>query len=166
MLKDAPLGLRLMGKIVSPIIGKVAGTMAKAMEEQTRQLDDCLEDARNFIIQDVSAVRELGEPVTVGQPFNQSSSSMSMNGETKSNLQAQFEVRGIMGNGIATMSASNGKISSLNVVVNDKNYSINVDGRKSKTDGGTGSWKSQSSLGKNKNFDPNDIIDVEFTEKK
>lgn len=168
MLKDAPLAVRLMGKIVSPIIGQVAGTMAKAMEEQSRQLDDCLDDARSFIIQDAFAVRELGEPVVLGRPFNQSSSSMSINGQTKSNIQAQFEVQGSMGRGIATMNASDGKISRLDVIVNDKNYGIDVEGRQRKTEamgGGTGSWKSQTGLGKNKNIDSNDVIDVEFTDK-
>ena len=33
----------------------------------------------------------------------------------ESKLQAQFEVQGFTGSGIATMSASNGKISSLNL---------------------------------------------------
>mmetsp|Transcript_8945 Transcript_8945/g.10441 ORF Transcript_8945/g.10441 Transcript_8945/m.10441 type:complete len:291 (-) Transcript_8945:2-874(-) len=170
MLKDAPLAVRLMGKIISPIIGKLAGTMAKTMEEQSRQLDDCLDDARNFIIKDGLGARELGEPVVVGRPFNQSSSSMSMNGQTKSNVQAQFEVQGSVGTGIASMNASDGKILTLNVVVNGENYSIDVDGGQSKTevmgDGtGTGSWKSQKSLGKNQNIDTNDIIDVEFTDK-
>jgi len=168
MLKDAPLAVRLMGKIISPIIGQVAGTMAKAMEEQSRQLDDCLDDARNFIIQDAAAVRELGEPVVVGRPFNQSSSSVSMNGQTKSNVQAQFEIQGSIGSGIATMNASDGKILSLDVTVSGQNYGINVEGRQRKTEsmgGGTDSWKSQTGLGKNKNFDSNDVIDVEFTDK-
>lgn len=170
MLKDAPLAVRLMGKVISPIIGKLAGTMAETMQEQSRQLDDCLDDARNFIIMDGLAARELGEPVVVGRPFNQSSSSMSMNGQTKSNVQAQFEVQGSMGTGIASMNASDGKISTLNVVINGKNYSIDVDGGQSKTEvmgdeTGTGSWKSQKSLGKNQNIDTNDIIDVEFTDK-
>lgn len=160
MLKDAPMAVRLMGKLVSPIIRKVAGTMAEAMEEQSRQLESCLDDARNLIVKDV-AVRELGEPITVGRPFNQSSSSMSVNGQTQSSLQVQFEVQGSIGSGIATMSARDGKISSLNLLVNGGNYSIDVNG------GGKGSqtWSSSPGLGKNKNIDSNDIIDVEFTDK-
>ena len=34
MLKDAPLGLRMMGKMISPLISTAVGGLAEAMEEQ------------------------------------------------------------------------------------------------------------------------------------
>jgi len=167
LLKDAPLPVRLMGKMISPIIGQVAGTMVEAMEEQSRLVGDMMEDARNLIIQDDSVVRELGTQIEVGTPFNQSSSSMSVNGQTKSSVQAQFEVQGSTGRrGIATISQENGRIISLNLNINGRTISIDVN-RRGGVVGGTSSSSRQSSgsVGKNRNFNEGDFIDVEFIDK-
>ena len=90
MLKDAPLGVRMMGKMISPIISSVAGNMAEAMEEQSRQMSDLLSDARMYIVSDSVVIQDLGEPIEVGSPFSQSSSSMNVNGKTTSRINASL----------------------------------------------------------------------------
>jgi len=165
MLKDAPLGVRMMGKMIKPIISSAVGSLAEAVEEQSRQMSDLLDDARMYIVSDQVAISELGEPIEVGSPFSQSSSTMSVNGKTKSSINASFEVRGTRGSGIATIDATDGKISSLSLNVNGRRFNIDVTGGPKSTTVG-GSAKRGSGLGKNRVFNDDDIIDAEFVEKK
>mmetsp|Transcript_7455 Transcript_7455/g.9488 ORF Transcript_7455/g.9488 Transcript_7455/m.9488 type:complete len:304 (-) Transcript_7455:1259-2170(-) len=165
MLKDAPLGLRMMGKIISPIISSVAGNLAQTMEEQSRQMSDVLDDAKRYIVLDENAIKELGEPIEVGSPFSQSSRSMSVNGRTQSSINASFEVRGCRSGGVATVDSSDGKISSLFLNINGRTLSIDVTGSPKTTVSG-GSSKRSSGLGKNRITDDDNIIDAEFVEKK
>jgi hypothetical protein len=116
----------MFGKMMKPIVGKLIGGMAQAMEEQQKQMSEMLLDARNYIVQDPNAVQLLGEPVEMGSPLSQSSSSMSVNGETRSNLQASFEVRGGRGTGIATISAVNGRIENLSLKIDGRNIAVDV----------------------------------------
>jgi hypothetical protein len=179
MLKDAPLGIRMMGKMISPLISSAASNFAEAMEEQNRQISDILDDARMFIVSDKSATQVLGEPIEVGMPFSQSSSTTSINGKTRSSINASFEVRGNRGAGIATIEASNGNIDQMVLNVNGRNIYVDVrgtaTGRSTKTiidiDTDTGtrtttSSKRTSGLGKNRVIKDDDIIDAEFVEKK
>lgn len=168
MLKDAPLGVRMMGKMISPILSSVAGNLAKAMEEQSKQMSDLLSDARMYIVSDSVVSQELGEPIEVGSIFSQSSSSMNVNGRTSSRINASFEVRGSRGSVIASMDASDGKISNLLLNMNGRSVSINVTGMPKQTVSGS-SPKGRSSgsggLKKNRVIDA-EIIDAEFVEKK
>ena len=157
--------------------------MAQAMEEQQQQLTNVIQDARNLIVQDPAAVQLLGEPVEMGStPFSQSSSTMSVNGETRSNVQASLEVRGGRASGVVTVSSVNGKIESLMLNVGGRNIAVDV--TKSAGSGtGTGtdasytvtgssfdsassSSSSSGGIGKNRNVKDDDIIDAEFVEKK
>lgn len=168
VLKDAPLGVRMMGKLIKPLVSNMAGSIAQAMEEQSRQMSDVLGDARRLIVQDSRATDYLGEPIEVGSPFSQSSSTVSVNGKTRSSVQASFEVRGRRGSGVATMTATDGQIDQLSLNVNGRNISID-------TILSSSSWSSTSvskdddvtsrGLGRNRRKD-DDIIDAEFVDKK
>jgi len=159
--------------------------MAQAMEEQQQQLTNVIQDARNLIVQDPAAVQLLGEPVEMGStPFSQSSSTMSVNGETRSNVQASLEVRGGRTSGVVTISSVNGKIESLMLNVEGRNIAVDVTkSAGSGTGAGTGtdasytvtgssfdsassSSSSSGGIGKNRNVKDDDIIDAEFVEKK
>eukprot|EP01083_Nonionella_stella_P068428 181654_1 len=178
MLKDAPLGVRMMGKMVKPLISSVAGNLAQAMEEQTRSMNEVLDNARDLIVRDGRAIEFLGEPIEVGSPFSQSSSSISVNGKTSSSIQANVEVRGSRGTGVATISATDGQIQSLNLNVAGRNIPIDtIPSANASADSWTSSSSSSSQsfvgskskrsdgLGKNSMGDDN-IIDVEFVDKK
>ena len=160
MLKDAPLPVRLMGKLVAPMVSSVM----ESMGEQARQVEDLMDDARGMLMRDARVVDMLGEPIEVATtPFQQSSSSMNVNGKTTTKVQVSFQVQGSRGEGIATMSASGGEkasIDSLSVKIGGK--VINVDASLS----GSGRAFSSSSASEYGNASDNNIIDAEFVEKK
>lgn len=174
IFKDAPLGVRMMGKMIKPIISSIAGNLAETMAEQSRQMKDILDDARGLIVQDNQAIQLLGEPIEIGSPFSQSSSTMSVNGQTRSNIQASFEVRGGRASGIVTIVACDGQINSLDMNIAGRNIVIDTTRRagSSSTFADDTMWESAKSsspdgLGKNRQQGkPQDIIDVEFVDKK
>lgn len=166
LFKDAPLGARLLSKMIKPIVGSVVGNIAQAMEDQSREMEDLLNNARTLILRDTNARRELGQPLEVGMPFSQSSSSMNINGQKSSQVQSSFEIRGSLASGIATMEATNGDISSLTVNVNGGGYFvIDTVRREGSSNGSSGGFSKQGTLGRN-NIGKDDVIDVEFVEKK
>ncbi|KAL9184385.1 hypothetical protein ACHAXT_002471 [Thalassiosira profunda] len=125
MLKDMPLPIRMMGKMVSPLLARAADEIA----EQTKQAQDLLEDARVRIVNDPALAEEFGEPIQVGMPFSQSSSTTVVNGKSTAMVRAQFQVAGPRGNGIASMDSNNGQITSLTVNVNGRNISVSSGGK-------------------------------------
>jgi len=154
MLKDAPLPIRMMGRMVAPLLARAAGEMA----EQSKQAQDMLEEARMRLVNDPVLAETLGEPLQVGQPFSQSSSTMVINGKRSARVQASFQVAGTKGTvGIATMEANNGEIRSLTVNVNGRN--ISVGSRRGGNVFGTSSVKSSVK-------NDNNIIEAEIIEKK
>ena len=116
-LKDAPLGVRLMGMMAGSIAARVASGIADSMAEQSRLMDDLLDEAKGYIMFDPLATDELGEPITVGRPFNQSSSTSIINGVKAQNIQASFEVLGTRKRGLATMVADGDGVQRLRLDV-------------------------------------------------
>ena len=161
MLKDAPLGVRMMGKMIAPIIGSVASNLAEAAAEQGRQMEELLNEAQTLIMLDDQAVQLLGEPIQVGSPFSQSSSTTTINGNTTKNIQASFQVGGSYGSGIATMVANEAGISNLTLQAGGRSFGINTN-----TIGRSVNSGRSENLGRNTNFGKDDIIDAEFVEKK
>jgi len=148
-LKGAPLPIRMLGRMIAPLLSRAATEIA----EQSKQSQAMLEEARIRLVNDPVLAETLGEPLQVGQPFSQSSSTMSINGETSARLQASFQVAGTKQNGIATLEANNGEIRSLHVNVNGRN--ISVDSR-----GG------RKLYGKSSGKKDDNIIEAEIIEKK
>jgi len=156
LLKDAPFPVRMMGKMVAPMLSGLAETMG----EQARQVEDLINDARFLLVNDARVVDLLGEPIEVGMPFQQSSSSVNINGQQKTSVQASFQVQGPRGGGVATLSASGGSSASIEqLTLNAGGRVINVDlsGR-----GSGGPGPGGPARGK---FNKDDIIDVEFVDK-
>ena len=186
IFKDAPLGVRMMGKMIKPLVGNLVGNLAQAMEDQNRAMEDLMNDAKYYIAADSNAMRSLGldsnGTIEVSAPFSQSSSTVSINGKTESRIQASFQVistssRG-MGGGVATMSAVNGSIDSLYLNVNGRNVLIDTTksaGSSASYDSSSGQtivddfdWKAKKAsngIGKNHNR-KGDVIDAEFVDKK
>jgi hypothetical protein len=156
MFQDAPLGLRMIGKMMSPLIGSLAGGLVEAAREQSRQMDELLNECENLIAADYLARQELGDIIDIGSPFSQASSTVSVNGVTRKKIEAKFEVRGSKGGGVGILYASERGIDNLLVTVNGRTLNIDTSGR-------IRTEKSKSYLGKNKGKD--DIIDAELVEK-
>lgn len=155
LLKDAPLPVRMLGKMVAPMLSGLAETMG----EQARQVEDLVNDARFLLINDMRVMDLLGEPIDVGMPFQQSSSSVNINGEQKTSVQASFQVQGPRGGGVANLSASGGGSASIEqLTLNAGGRVINVD--VSGRGGGPGIGGSPR-----EKFNKDDIIDVEFVDK-
>ena len=195
-LKDAPLGIKLMGKLIAPILSNLVGSLAQSMEESQAQFDNVMKDVVYYLQIDPTAQSVFGSggAIEVGSPFSQSSSTMSINGQMESRMQSSFEVKGVNGGGIATVSAVNGVIQSLLLNVNGRNIDIDTNAAKSANananandydysnnddySNGNGSTivednydsykskKATGGIGKNRNRNKGDIIDVEFVEKK
>merc|ERR1712232_873290 len=125
------------------------------MGEQARQVEDLINDARFLLINDARVVNLLGEPIEVGMPFQQSSSSVNINGQQKTSVQASFQVQGPRGGGVATLSASGGGSASIEqLTLNAGGRVINVD--LSGRGGGPGPGPGGPARGK---FNEDDIID-------
>lgn len=167
IFQDAPLGVRMFGKMMKPLVSSLAGNLAEAVEEQSRQMSDLLSDARGYIIRNAECSRYLGEPIEVSSPFSQSSSTVSINGKTESRISASFTVTGRNGSAVATMNSSNGNIDRLYLNVNGRNIEIDTKGA-SRNDSifvdDSTYQKASSGLGKNHNRGK--IIDAEFVDKK
>ena len=154
MLKDMPLPVRLMGRMVAPMLSRAADQIA----EQSRQAADMMEEARMRIVNDPAVTSKLGEPVQVGQPFSQSSSTMVINGKSSARVNASFQVGGPYGTGVATMESADGKI--VNLVVNVNGVNIKV------SSSGWNSFASKSSSSSATSNKKSDIIEAEIIEKK
>lgn len=154
MLKDMPLPVRMMGRMVAPLLSNAAEQIA----EQSRQAADMMEEARIRIVNDPAVTSKLGEPVQVGQPFSQSSSTMVINGKSSARINANFQVGGPYGTGVATMESADGEI--VNLVLNVNGRNINVGSGGWNKFGSSGSPSSSSSSKKG------DIIEAEIIEKK
>lgn len=148
LFRDLPFPIRMAGRMITPLLNNVAEEIA----EQSRAAQDVLEEARLRLVNDASLIQKLGEPLQVGQPFSQSSSTMIINGKSSAKVQASFQVVGPYGSGIATLDSSDGEIRSL--VVNVNGFNISVGAREGSA------FKSSSSRRQN------DVIEAEIIEKK
>ena len=162
-LKDAPLGVRLLGKAAGKIFSKVASGLAESMEEQSRQMEELLQDARSFIVADGMASNLLGDPIAIGAPFSQSSSTSVINGAKTVSVQASFEVSGSRSSGIATMVANESGVQRLRLDV--AGQSFEVDTRGGRRIGGGGRGNASKTGPKKGDIIDAEIIDAEYREK-
>jgi len=116
MLKGAPLPLRLMGKMVSPLLVKAAEEIA----EQTADMQEIWEDARMRLINSSEVADACGDSLQISQPFSQSQSTTVINGQRSARVQSSFHVVGPNASGVATLESVNGEIRTLNVNVNGR----------------------------------------------
>jgi hypothetical protein len=154
MLKDAPLAIRMVGSLVAPILS----SLTSAVQEQQRQTENLLDEARSYILSNENVLSDLGEPITIQPPFSQSSSSASINGKSSSQVNASFYVQGIRRVGVGKMVATETGIQNLSLTVDGRTYNIPLT-----RSGGPGT--SKFGIGKNR-INQDDVIDVEFVEKK
>ena len=93
ILKDAPLGVRMMGEIISPIIGGLLSTVGGIVAEQQRTIEDVMEDAKIYMQLDQSVTDMLGTTtISLGSPISQSSSTSIINGNAQSRIELTIPV--------------------------------------------------------------------------
>jgi hypothetical protein len=158
MFKDAPLPVRIMGSMISPLLSRVASDLSESMAEQQRSVESVIDDARAFIIGDDVALQALGEPIQVGTPFSQSSSTTSINGQKTTNIAIAFPVQGSRSSGVAQAQANQNGIVQLVLQVDGRQVHVSLN-------------KRGSHVGKNhilrKSYEGDDdnIIEAEIIEK-
>ena len=88
ILKDAPLGVRMMGEIISPIISGLVETVVETVQEQQRTIDDVIDDAKIYMQLDQSVTDMLGTTtISLGLPISSSSSTSIINGNAQSRIE-------------------------------------------------------------------------------
>jgi hypothetical protein len=93
ILKDAPLGVRMMGEIISPIIGGLLSTVGGIVAEQQRTIEDVIADAKIYMQLDQSVTDMLGTTtISLGSPTSQSSSTSIINGNAQSRIELTIPV--------------------------------------------------------------------------
>jgi hypothetical protein len=166
VLRDAPLPIRMMGGMIAPLLGSAVSQLGEAMSSQQELVDTLLQEAQANMVSDATVLQVLGEPIIVGAPFQQGSSTSIINGVSTTRVQAAFSVQGSKGEGVAQMDATQDGITSLIINVNGR--SITVGSGTTTVIGGRTSSSSSSSFGKtNLGKNPRntgDIIDAEFVE--
>jgi hypothetical protein len=115
IFKDAPLPIRMLGGIVGPIMSSVMSKLSKTIADQQEVVEALLDEARSYITGNEEVENVLGQPVTVGSAFSQSSSSTSINGQTSSHVELGFPVSGPRGSVMGRLIAINGKIQQLEI---------------------------------------------------
>jgi len=172
LLKDAPLGVKVLGKMIAPLLGSAVSNIAEAVAEQGRLMEDLQSEARTYLVSDPRVLELIGEPIELGVPLSQSSSISTINGVKTTRVNTNFEVRGRWGSGMVAMEATEKGIERLSLNTDGKNIDItlsksaNVGYNANYSSGSTSNNKSGGTLGKNRNIGKDDIIDVEFEEKK
>jgi hypothetical protein len=158
MLKGAPLPIRMIGGMIAPLVSTVMSGLAESMAEQQATIESVMKDAKSYLAADPAVAQRLGEPIQVGAPFSQSSSSTSINGESSTRVDLAFPVTGPLGSGIARLSASDDKIKELQVEANGRVVSVDLlsKGRRRSTFPGSSSSSSSSA---------DNIIEAEIIEK-
>jgi Cytochrome oxidase complex assembly protein 1 len=106
IFKDAPLPIRMLTNMIGPVFSGVMSSLAETAASQQSMVDMALDQAARLIQNDVSVQQVLGDTISVGRPFSQSSSSSSINGATTTRVELAFPVSGRRGEGIGRLVAS------------------------------------------------------------
>ena len=154
MLKDAPLPIRMMGRMVGPLMSSAMSSMAESMAEQQQTVEEYMAQARMALQADEAVTRVLGEPLQVGAPFSQSSSTQSINGQTTTRVEIGFPVNGPRGSGMAQLSATQDGMQRLIVQAAGRQISVNLNAPR----GGPRKFSSR-------NDNNDDVIEAEIIDK-
>lgn len=155
VFKDAPLPLRVLGGMVSPLLGGMLSNLAETAASQQELIDVAYQKAVACITADAAVEEALGAPVTVDRPFSQSSSTSSNNGDTSTRVELAFPVSGSRRQGVGRLvSAGKGINSNLQLL------EVQINGRVISVSTTPSSKKAKFGIGNDDN-----IIEAEIIEK-
>lgn len=156
ILKDAPLPIRMLGGVMAPIMSNLMSSMTEIAEQQRQGVETTLRDARSYLMADPAVERLLGGSIEVGNPFSQSSSSYSINGQTQSRIEISFPVSGTMASGVARAVVIDGdKMQQLDLQVGGRVMAVSLAQKASSSAGRVQGVRGATS----------DIIEAEIIEK-
>ena len=142
--------------MVSPLLSSMASSLADTMAEQQRTTEQLMDDARGYLMGDPAVATVLGEPISLGTPFSQSSATTSINGKTQTRVELGMPVFGSRGSGTVRLLATQDGISQLLLEAGGRSINVSLT-RKSRSSFGSSGFKV--------NGDDN-IIEAEVIEKK
>ena len=128
ILKDAPLPVRLMGKMMGSVVSSAMSVAAEQMAQQQHTVSDTLAQARKCIVHDIAVQSTFGTPIQVGTlPVSQSTSTSNINGNVRQQVELTVPVMGSSGaSGMAQIRATEQGIQSIRVVDTTTGRSIHV----------------------------------------
>jgi Cytochrome oxidase complex assembly protein 1 len=131
VFKDFPLPIRMLGNMIAPMFSGLMSNLAETAASQQSMVDVVHDQAVRLIQSDASVRQELGDTITVGRPFSQSSSSSSINGVTTSRVELAFAISGPRGEGVGRLQASGSgnqspTIQFLQVQANGRRIDVNT----------------------------------------
>jgi hypothetical protein len=127
LLKDAPLPIKMAGRIIAPLLTNVMSGLAETMAEQQKEIESVLSDTKAYLLADLKVAELVGDgPIQVGKPFSQSSSSSSIDGLTTTRIELAFPVEGSMQSGVAKATSANGKLQQLVLQVEGRTISVRL----------------------------------------
>jgi hypothetical protein len=156
LLKDFPLPVRMFGSMIAPLFE----TMASTFQEQQSIVDKFLSQAEVLIQRNSEIKKALSGTILSGTPFSQSSSTSSINGVTRQQVQVSFPIQGSSsGAAVARLVATEQGIQQLTVQLNDGRV-IDIDTKSGGSSTSSGRFTSSSS-----SYDNDGIIEAEIIEK-
>jgi hypothetical protein len=127
LLKDAPLPVKMVGRMIAPLLTNVMSGLAETMAEQQKEIDEVLSDAKSYLLADPAVAKLVGDgPIQVGTPFSQSSSSSSINGVSTTRVELAFPVQGSTQSGVAKATSANGSLQKLVLQAGDRTISVSL----------------------------------------
>lgn len=161
MLENAPLPLRMLGKVVAPLVSRAFVGLAEAAKEDEQRMRALFEQAAHLLAGDDAAREVLGDAIEIGRPFSRSSSRVSVNGVDREDVRASFEVLGSRGGGVVSMVADGDGIRRLRLEAAGRSVEVSLD-----DSAGVSLRSSQSKSRSKGGFIDANIIDAEYEEKK
>jgi hypothetical protein len=126
VLKDAPLGFKMVAKMMAPLFSAAASTMAETMAQQQQTTAAVLEDAQIYLQSDPAVTTLLGDMIQVGAPFSQAVSSTIINGAEQSRVEMSLPISGQRGSGVARLLATQDGIAQLQVEAAGSLINVNL----------------------------------------
>eukprot|EP00980_Cylindrotheca_fusiformis_P019806 scaffold6949_cov107-Cylindrotheca_fusiformis.AAC.6 len=115
VLKDAPLGFRMIGAMMGPLFDAAASGMAETMAEQKQTSDAIFREAQDYSRSDPAVTSLLGEMIQFGAPSSQATSSTIINGVKQLRVEMVVPISGQKRSGIARILATEDGIAQLQV---------------------------------------------------
>lgn len=161
LFKDAPLPIRALGGLVAPLVSSAMSAAAESLAQQQAAVDDYLAQAQRCLQADPAVVRRLGDPVRVGSPFSQSSSTTNVNGKSTSRVQIGFAVSGSKGVSAMAQLSATGEAGLQSLVVQGPGFTLNVNVNKTSSSSSSSANSKRFSSGN----DDDDVIEAEIIDK-
>ena len=160
LFKGAPLPIRMLGGLMTPLMSNALSSLAQVAQEQQSTVNDILQQATTCIQNDETALQVLGQDLQVSStPFSQSTSSSSVNGQTTQRIELAIQVYGSLDTGVATISANEQGLQAIRIQTNRSGRLLQVS-TTAKTRSGT-----TSRFGGRGSSSDDNIIEAEIIEK-